>query len=198
MCANKQIDFLIKATGATGAGVATVDGIPADLWMRFVERAAEIMPERKGDAWAAVLSEVIANIGGGGNTHTLILTDIPLDAVKALEEVATDVGESADSLVAKLYMFAQGKSLHIVKMIDEQRQPAHLMMLYGIPKRHWEAWEQLAQIADETAESMFGRLLQLVEEGKAQVTKNDTANSTTSDGDRTRVRRTEQYTATND
>lgn len=172
MCASKTISFSFVASGGKGKGSATVDGIPADLWERFVERAAEIMPERGENAWAAVLSEVIANIGGGGNTHTLILTDIPVEAVNALNETATSVDETADSLIAKLYLFAQGNSLHIVKMLDNQRQPAHLMMLYGIPQRHWDAWAKLATVAQETPESMFGLLLQLVESGNAVITKN--------------------------
>ena len=171
MCASKTISFSFVATGGKGKGSATVDGIPDDLWARFVERAAEIMPERGNDAWAAVLSEVIANVGGGGQTHTLILTDIPMAAVDALNETAASVEETADSLVAKMYLFASGNALHVVKMIDEQRQPSHLMMLYGIPQRHWDAWTKLAAMAKETPESMFGLLLQLVENGNAVITE---------------------------
>lgn len=170
MCA-KQVDLWIKGSGGRSAGTASLDGIPDDLWGRFVERANEIMPEKAPDAWASMLSEVVASVGGGGKTHTLILTDIPLDAVQALDGLASEVDESADGLVAQLYRYAQGDSLHLVRVRDEQHQPSHLLYLYGIPQRHWDAWGKFAETVDQTPESMFGLLLQLVEQGSVVTTR---------------------------
>lgn len=167
----KRIDFDIRANGGRGAGTASLDGIPDDLWQRFTERANEIMPEKAPDAWAAVLSEVVASVGGGGQTHTLIMTDIPLDAVEALDGIAGEVQEKSDSLIAQMYRYAQAGALHLVRMHDDQRQPAHLLMLYGIPQRHWDAWVKIASAVDETPESMFGLLLQLAEQGAVTTTR---------------------------
>ncbi len=192
----KQLDFRIQS--ADGAKTATVEGIPADLWQRFTERANEIMPEKAPSGWASVLAEVIADIGGGGQTHTLIMTDIPAEAVVALDELAADVDMSADGLIAQLYRYAQGDSLHLVRMLDGG-DPSHLLMLYGIPQRHWDAWRTFSRSVDQTPESMFGLLLQLVEQGAATVTRNEHGRKPTAtvaaNGDGPRARRTKQPAA---
>ncbi len=194
MCAKRQLDFVVRADAGAAGNVATVDGIPADLWQRFMERANESMPEKAPDAWASVLSEVVASVGGGGQTHTLIMTDIPLDAAGALDELAAEVDESADGLVAQLYRYAQAGALHLVRMHDEQRQPSHVLMLCDIPERHWLAWGAFAKIVDQTPESLFGLLLQLIEQGQVKVTRTENGR-VTAHGDGPGPGRQEQHAA---
>lgn len=164
----KQLDFVVR--GDDTSTLATVDGIPTDLWERFVAEAQIIMPEKGRDAWAAVLSEVIANIGGGGKTHTLIMTDIPLEAVEAFDDLAAQIDETPDGLVAQMYRYALARSLHLVKFVDDPG-PGHVLMLYNIPHNTWEAWGAFAAQADQTAESMFGTLLQVTAQGGMKVTR---------------------------
>lgn len=190
----KQVDLRISAAGGHGPGTATVDGIPADLWARFVERATEIMPEKGADAWASVLSEVVASTGGGGSTHTLIMTDIPNSAADALDAVAAEVDESPDGLIAQLYRYADAGALHLVRMHDDLKQPSHLVVLYGVPQRHWDAWAKLAAMVDETPESLFGLLVQLAEQGKVKANK-ETNGATSPNGDGARAGRTKQHAA---
>lgn len=168
----KQVDFEIKAAGGK-IGTASLSGIPDDLWARFVDYANEVMPEKAPDAWASVLSEVVASMGGGGTSHTLIMTDIPLDAADALEGVAAEVDETSDGLIAQMYRYAQAGAFHVVRMHDEQKQASHLVMLHGIPVRHWEAWAKLAAVVDQTPESLFGLLLQMAEKGEVKVDKTE-------------------------
>lgn len=191
----KQVDLRISAAGGHGPGTATVDGIPADLWARFVERATEIMPEKGADAWASVLSEVVASMGGGGSTHTLIMTDIPNSAADALDAVAAEVDESPDGLIAQLYRYADAGALHLVRMHDDlKQQPSHLVVLYGVPQRHWDAWAKLAAMVDETPESLFGLLLQLIEQGQVKVTRTENGR-VTAHGDGPGPGRQEQHAA---
>ena len=191
----KQVDLRISAAGGHGSGTATVDGIPADLWARFVERATETMPEKGADAWASVLSEVVASMGGGGSTHTLIMTDIPNSAADALDAIAAEVDESPDGLIAQLYRYADAGALHLVRMHDDlKQQPSHLVVLYGVPQRHWDAWAKLAAMVDETPESLFGLLVQLAEQGKVKANK-EVDGTTPPNGDRPRSGRAKQRAA---
>lgn len=175
MCA-KQLDFRVVAQNGGKAGIASVDGIPDELWMRFVKNANEIMPEKGSDAWAALLSEVIANVGGGGETHTLIMTDIPLDAVDGLDAVAKQVSETADSLIALLYRYASEDALHLVSIQNQSKEPVRALVMLGIPATSWAAWSDIARKAQQTPEGLFGLLMQVAGTGGITITANESKN----------------------
>lgn len=191
----RDLDFEFTATDDQAGGKALLSGIPAPLWTRFVSRAQGLMPEKGAAAWSAILAEVIASVGGGGQTYTLILTDIPNAAREALDATTQAVASSSERMIAQFYQHAEAGRLHLLRIQELDAQPTRMLLVSGIPQVAWDAWAQVAEKVDEQPETLFGMLLQAAANGTLRTNKQVDYASTATNGDREGLRGSPEHAA---
>ena len=99
----------------------SIEGIPEDVWARFMERAKKQFPKEGQNAWSACLSEVIFSIAGGSReTITTFMTDIPVENHDTLEKLLQQTGFTWDKFHAYLLNAAmQPGSVRVINFPDK-------------------------------------------------------------------------------
>lgn len=155
-----KIDLNLYTTTAKEGDQYKIADIPPRLWAQFIKRAQEVLPERGEDAWSAFLCDAITSVVDG-DSHTFIMTDIPVDAKQALDEACAGAHCRADQVIGQIYRSAQLGKIHILNITDaEQTDETHTMVIVGLPDKSWQGWDRIGQQANVETGYLLGMLLE--------------------------------------
>lgn len=156
-----KIDLNLYTTTAKEGDQYKIADIPPKLWAQFVKRAQEVLPERGEDAWSAFLCDAITSVVDG-DSHTFIMTDIPIDAKQALDEACQAAHCRADQVIGQIYRSAQLGKVHILNITDrEQTDETHTMVVVGLPDKSWQGWDTIGKQANVETGYLLGMLLEM-------------------------------------
>jgi hypothetical protein len=108
----------------------TLDGIPARVWEQFCTQARVLFPKGGNDAWSNFLAEFIMAQCARPVNH--LLTDIPPEVAKALEDNLGAIGLEWASVHRYILMASASGNLELVRMSDGG--PGAVLVL-GIPEQ---------------------------------------------------------------
>lgn len=164
-----------------------IEDIPENIWREFTAKAQTVFPESGETAWSNVLTEVIAAFCEG-ETQSLILTDIPGEAWKAMSDAVKIIDTSVAQTMAILFARAAEGRLHLLKFShkktdgSEEVPAGHTFIVYNLPDEYWTAWLDNASKGGWTGEQMLGMIFEETAKGNLRVTQRESTATTIGEG----------------
>lgn len=164
MASKSSITIRVSVEGDNGPFV--LEDIPETAWKQFEEKAKAHFPKSQ-DPWASAITEFIIALGGGdGNRRTFIMTDVPNDMAKAMDDKLAEVDWTWDRLHAYLLKAVSADQLKIIAM-QSSPQNFGTVLITGIDPDMFDRMQKLHP--NLTVERYMGTLIPMLTYGELSI-----------------------------